>query len=101
MTTTTDRAKGRNLRRDARAALHVQGDDWVTFAVAEGAVTFAVAERVGDAAINELHGLITALRGPADQPAFDDEMLTNHRMIVRLPVERLYGQIPPPVRRSE
>jgi PPOX class probable F420-dependent enzyme len=94
MTTTSDRVKGRNLLRDPRASLHVQGDDWFTFAVAEGTVTIAVAERVGDAAIDELHELITALRGPADRPAFDEEMLTDRRMVVRLAVHRLYGQIP-------
>lgn len=34
--TTTDRVKVRHLRRNPRAALHVQGGDVWSFAVAEG-----------------------------------------------------------------
>ena len=36
--TTTARAKGRNLQRVPRAALHVAGKDFFNFAVAEGDV---------------------------------------------------------------
>jgi PPOX class probable F420-dependent enzyme len=91
ITTTTTRAKGRNLLRDPRAVLHVQGDDWFTFAVAEGSVTCGVAEAPGDAAIDELLEIFTAFRGPQARPAFDGQMIAAHRMIVRLSVDRLYG----------
>jgi PPOX class probable F420-dependent enzyme len=96
ITTTTTRVKGRNLLRDARAVLHVQGDDWFTYAVAEGPVICGVAEARGDAAIDELHEIFTAFRGPQERPNFDERMIAAHRMIVRLSVDRLYGLIPPP-----
>lgn len=95
-TTTTTRVKGRNLLRDPRATLHVQGADWFSFAAVAGPVTVAVAREPGDAAIGELFDLITALRGPAERPAFDEEMLRDHRMVARLSVERTYGLVPRP-----
>jgi PPOX class probable F420-dependent enzyme len=93
LTTTTNRTKGRNLAREPRATLHVQGEDWFNFAAVAGAVSIAVARERGDAVIDELHDLISTLRGPADRPAFDDEMLADHRMVVRLSVDRIYGQV--------
>ena len=93
ITTTTTRAKGQNLLRDPRAALHVQGDDWFTFAVAEGSVTCGLAETPGDAVTDELHELVTAFRGPQARPEFDEKMIVANRMIVRLAVDRLYGLI--------
>lgn len=96
ITTTTDRVKGRNLLRDARAALHVQTDDWFAFAVAQGAVTTAVAATVGDPATDELHDIFTAFRGPQIRPTFDEQMISKRRMIVRLAVDRLYGLPPAP-----
>ncbi|MGO8863047.1 MAG: PPOX class F420-dependent oxidoreductase [Acidimicrobiales bacterium] len=91
ISTTTDRAKGRNLRRDPRAALHVSGADFVHFAVAQGAVTLAIAQEPGDAATDELFEVHRALGAASDRSGFDQEMLANHRMVVRLSVDRLYG----------
>lgn len=36
ISTTSDRAKGRNLARDSRAALHVSGDDFWDGAMSTG-----------------------------------------------------------------
>ena len=93
LTTTTDRVKGRNLLRDPRAALHVQGDDWFNFIVAEGKVSVEIATEPGDRATDELYDLITTLRGPADRQELDGEMISNHRMSVTLTVDRVYGQV--------
>ena len=41
--TTTVRAKGRNLLRDPRAVLHVPGPDFFNFAVVAGPATVSVA----------------------------------------------------------
>ena len=89
--TTTDRTKGRNLRRDPRAALHVSGADFLHFAVAQGGVTLAIAREPGDAAIDELFEVHSALGVLSDRSGFDEEMLADHRMIVRLGVEKVYG----------
>lgn len=93
MTTTTTRVKGRNLLRDPRAVLHVQGEDWFNFAVAEGTVTTDIATEPGDQATAELYDLVTTLRGPAERAELDAEMIDNDRMIVRMAVDRVYGQV--------
>ena len=93
MTTTTDRVKGRNLLRDPRAVLHVQGDDWFNFVVVEGDATVQWRPSQGIVRQIELYDLITTLRGPADRREIDDEMISNHRMAVLLKVHRVYGQV--------
>ena len=93
MSTTTVRAKGRYLLRDPRAALYVAGADFLKFTVAEGPVSLAIAEQPGDAAIDELFEVHQMLGAASDRAGFDDEMIANHRMVVRLHVERVYGLI--------
>jgi PPOX class probable F420-dependent enzyme len=92
VSTTADRAKARNVRRDPRAALHVSGDHFWQFAVAEGAVTVSdVAAEPGDAAVRELLGLHTVHFGALDEDAFAAQMITARRLVVRLHVSRIYG----------
>jgi PPOX class probable F420-dependent enzyme len=91
LSTTTDRAKGRNLIRDPRASLYVAGTNFLHFAVAEGSVSLAIATEPGDAAIGELFDVHQRLGAVSDRGGFDDEMIANHRMVVRLHVERVYG----------
>ncbi|MGA3151503.1 MAG: PPOX class F420-dependent oxidoreductase [Streptosporangiaceae bacterium] len=68
ISTTADRAKARNLRRDPRAALHVSGRHFWQFAVAEGPVTLSdVAAEPGDAATRELLELHGAFYGKVDE----------------------------------
>lgn len=96
ISTTAGRVKGRNVLRDGRAVLHVGGADFFTFAVAEGAVTVAVPTAPGDAAMDELYGVHAVFNGEAERPRFDERMLRDRRMVVRIAVTRLYGLIPPP-----
>ena len=93
MSTTTVRAKGRHLLRDPRAALYVAGADFLKFAVAEGPVSLVIAEQPGDEAIDELFEVHHLLGAVTERAGFDDEMIANHRMVVRLHVERVYGLI--------
>src|SRR5205823_14770053 len=52
---TDDRAKTKNLRRDARAALHVTRDDFYAYAVIEGNAELSpVAAAPDDATVDEL-----------------------------------------------
>jgi PPOX class probable F420-dependent enzyme len=95
LSTITTRIKGRHILRDPRAALHVSGDDFFNFAVAEGAVTVAVPAEPGDAATDELFELHGRLGAAGERPAWDQKMLDEGRMVVRIRVERLYGLIPP------
>ncbi|GHJ37886.1 PPOX class F420-dependent oxidoreductase [Streptomyces sp. TS71-3] len=90
---TADRAKTANLRRDPRASLYVTTPDFRHYAVAEGTVELTpVAEDPGDATVEELIGYYRALSG--EHPDWDDyrrAMVSNRRLVVRLPVERVYG----------
>jgi len=92
VSTTADRAKGRNLARDPRAALHVSGEDFWHYVVAEGPVTLSeVAAIPGDHAIEELLEVHSYFYGEIDRAAFDEDMITNQRLVVRLQVTHLYG----------
>jgi PPOX class probable F420-dependent enzyme len=93
MSTQTDRLKGKNLQRDPRATLHVQGDDWFNYAVATGTITLYIAKEVGDAATDELFEVHQGLGAVSTREGFDEQMLANHRMVVRLDITRLYGQV--------
>jgi PPOX class probable F420-dependent enzyme len=92
VSTTADRAKGRNLTRDPRAALHVSGEDFWHYAVAEGPVTLSdVAAIPGDDAVEELLEVHSFFYGEIDRAAFEEEMITNQRLVVRLQVTHLHG----------
>ncbi|MFC9507676.1 pyridoxamine 5'-phosphate oxidase family protein [Streptomyces sp. NPDC057002] len=90
--TTAERVKVKHLRRDPRAALHVQGGDVWSFAVAEGEAEVSEATTVpGDAVGRELLGMIPQGARPEDEDAFLEELVAERRVVVRLRVDRLYG----------
>ncbi len=92
---TADRAKTRNLQRDPRASLHVTSADFWRWAVAEGTTELSpVTAEPGDAVGLELLALHDAVqRKPHPDPEeFFAAMVADHRQVVRLHVERLYGQ---------
>jgi PPOX class probable F420-dependent enzyme len=93
VSTTADRVKGRILRRDPRAALHVPGSHFWSYAVAEcDADVSEVATSPGDEACRELLGVHSAFYGEVgDEPAFYSQMIEAKRLVVRLRVRRLYG----------
>ncbi|MFD5479127.1 PPOX class F420-dependent oxidoreductase [Streptomyces hawaiiensis] len=90
--TTADRIKVKHLRREPRAALHVQGGDVWSFAVAEGdAEVSDVTSVPGDPVGRELLGMIPAGAAPDDEDAFLQELVDERRVVIRLKVDRLYG----------
>ena len=93
VSTTAERAKGRILRRDHHAALHVPGPHFWSYAVAEcDAEVSEVAKTPGDETCQELLGIHSALGGEvADETAFFAQMIDAQRLVVRLRVRRLYG----------
>jgi PPOX class probable F420-dependent enzyme len=93
LSTTTVRIKGHNLQRDPRATLHVPGPDFFNFAVTEGDVSLAIARTPTDPAVEELYEVHSALGAANDPTGFGDQMVSDHRMVVRLAVRRIYGQI--------
>ncbi|MGC4793055.1 PPOX class F420-dependent oxidoreductase [Micromonospora saelicesensis] len=94
--TTGDRAKVRNLRRDPRASFHVTTPDGGAYAVAEGAVTLSEpAVATTDETVDELVEVYRRIRG--DHPDWADyraAMVADGRLVIRLDVHRVYGWRP-------
>ncbi|GAA3154297.1 pyridoxamine 5'-phosphate oxidase family protein [Streptomyces echinatus] len=90
--TTAERVKVKHLRRNPRVALHVQGGDVWSFAVAEGEAEVSEITTVpGDAVGRELLGMIPVAMRPGDEDAFLTQLVAERRVVIRLRVDRLYG----------
>jgi PPOX class probable F420-dependent enzyme len=90
--TTAERVKVAHLRRDTRAALHVQGGDVWSFAVAEGEAEVSdVTTSPGDAVGRELLAMVPEAAKPEDEAAFLEQLVGERRVVLRLTVDRLYG----------
>ena len=88
------RAKVHNLRRDARASLHVSSADGWSYAVLEGTVELSpVALAPDDDVVEALVAVYRAIRGE-EHPNWDEfrtAMVAEHRLVAKLCVERAYG----------
>ena len=94
ISTTADRLKARQLRRDPHAALHVTGPNVWSFAVAEGdAEVSEVTTQPGDTIGRELLAMTPGFDDPADEAAFLEQAVNDRRVVVRIRVSRLYGTI--------
>jgi PPOX class probable F420-dependent enzyme len=97
---TEPRAKTRNLRRDARASIHVTSDDGWAYAVAEGnAILTPPATSLDDETVEGLIALYRNITG-REHPDWDDyrrAMVDDRRVLMTLPVSHVYG-MPPGVR---
>jgi PPOX class probable F420-dependent enzyme len=93
VSTTADRVKGRILKRDPHAALHVPGSHFWSYAVAECDATVPdVATSPGDETCRELLAVHSVFDGTtADEVAFFAQMVEARRLVLRLQVKRLYG----------
>jgi PPOX class probable F420-dependent enzyme len=95
ISTTADRAKVANLRRQPWAALHVNGETFWGYAVLEGDVTLSeVAADPHDATVEELIELYRSISGEHDD--WDDyrvAMVRDRRLVVRLTPTRAYGAL--------
>lgn len=93
---TEARAKTRNLRRDPRASLLVSSDDGWSYAVAEGdAALSPPAADPGDETVESLIALYRNVAG--EHPDWDDyrrAMVTDRRVLLRMPISHLYGMPP-------
>jgi len=90
---TDGRAKTKNLRRDPRASFHVTGADGWSYAVAEGTATLSdVTRKPGDAASDELVEVFRNIAGEhPDWQEYRQAMIDEGRLVLRLPVARVYG----------
>lgn len=90
---TDGRAKTANLRRDPRASLHVARDDFYAYAVVEGTATLTpVAAAVDDDTVDQLVEYYRSVAGEHDDwDEYRSAMVADRRLLVHLPIERLYG----------
>jgi PPOX class probable F420-dependent enzyme len=87
---TQTRVKTRNLRRDPRAALHVQGRDPYEYLVVDGTVDLIE----GDGLADKLRDYYRKARGEhPDWAEYDAAMVKEQRLLVSLAIERAYGQL--------
>jgi PPOX class probable F420-dependent enzyme len=92
VSTTADRVKARILSREPRAALHVPGDHFWAYAVAEcDAELSEVASTRGDAVCRELLTVHSTFYGDLEEAEFFEQMIKARRLVVRLHVKRVYG----------
>jgi PPOX class probable F420-dependent enzyme len=91
ISTTSKRAKGRNLLTTPRAALHVPGDDFFNFVVISGDVECSQALEVGDAGTDDLFAHHSAFYEGLERPAFDLDMIEAGRMVVTISAIKIYG----------
>jgi PPOX class probable F420-dependent enzyme len=91
---TDERAKTRNLRRDPRASFYVTSEDFWSYVVVDGHAQLSeVAQHPHDGAVEELIEVYRTARGE-EHPDWDEyraAMVKDHRLVVRVPVEHVYG----------
>ncbi|WP_436794737.1 PPOX class F420-dependent oxidoreductase [Actinospongicola halichondriae] len=90
---TDGRAKTANLRRDARASLHVTRDDFYAYTVVEGTASLMpVAASPDDETVEALVSYYREVAGEHDDwDEYRAAMVADRRLIIELPIERLYG----------
>jgi PPOX class probable F420-dependent enzyme len=93
ISSTDDRAKVRNLRRDPRASFHVTTGNMGAYVVAEGdAEVTPVAAAPDDPTVEELVDVYRTIAGEhPDWAEFRAAMVTDRRVVIRIPVTRTYG----------
>jgi PPOX class probable F420-dependent enzyme len=92
ISTTADRLKARNLRRNPGAALYVRGSHFFSYAVAEGDAELSeVSTTPGDEAARELLPLYRAFGSGQDEDELFQQLVAERRLVVRLRVSRVYG----------
>jgi PPOX class probable F420-dependent enzyme len=95
VSTTADRAKYANLRRNPWAALHVNGPTFWGYAVLEGDVTLsAEATEPDDPTADELVEVYRSISGEhGDWDDYRAAMVRERRVVVRLTPTRAYGAL--------
>ncbi len=92
---TADRAKTKNLGRDARASLYVPGDSFWAYVVIEGTAELTpVATSPDDATVDELVALYRAVAGEhPDWNEYRASMVNDRRLVARLVPDHAYGMV--------
>jgi PPOX class probable F420-dependent enzyme len=95
VSTTADRAKTRNMARDARVCIHVTDSSFWRYAVLDGTVSLSpVTTEPNDATADALVAYYRAANG--EHPDWDDyrrAMVAEQRLVATLQVTSAYGQL--------
>ena len=93
---TDDRAKTRNVRRDARVSLHVSAPDFWSYVVVDGtAETLPVARRTDDDTVEALVRYYRSAAGEhPDWEEYRRVMVREQRLLLRITPQRAYGMLP-------
>jgi len=92
---TDGRAKTSNLRRDPRASLHVNRDDFWAYAVIEADVEMTpIAASPDDATVDELVEYFRAVAGEHDNwDEYRQAMVDDRRLLLKLTPTHAYGML--------
>lgn len=92
---TDGRAKTKNLRRDPRASLHVNRDDFWAYVVVEAHVELTpVAESVDDHTVDQLVEYYRSVAGEHDNwDEYRQAMVDDQRLILTLTPTHAYGML--------
>lgn len=90
---TDGRAKTANLRRDPRASFYVTAPGFRGYVVAEGTAELTpVATAPDDPTVEELVDVYRAISGDhPDWQEYRTAMIDDRRLVLRIPVDRVYG----------
>ena len=92
-TTTEDRAKAINLRRDPRCSILVSKEDWWGFVVFEGRAEILDQTNTPlDEFLEACRQIYRQITGEHDNwPEYDKAMLDDHRVVITVIPDRTYG----------
>ncbi len=87
ISTTSDRAKTRNVRRDPRVSMLALSDNWYRYIVVEG-----IGSIIEQNVLPELRCVYEAIAGKPhpNWQEFDEAMVRDKRVILRITIEKMY-----------
>ena len=87
ISTTADRFKVRNIKRNLQVSMVAQGDNWYQYLVVEGTATVSP-----EGQLAELRHLYEGIAGKPhpNWAEYDEAMVRDHRVIITITIEKMY-----------
>jgi PPOX class probable F420-dependent enzyme len=87
ISTTSDRFKAHNIKRNPQVSMLAQGDNWYQYLVVEGTATVSQEGQLAE--LRRVYEGITGKPHPNWQE-YDEAMLRDHRVIITIKIEKMY-----------